>query len=240
MMRLPVDLSAWLHKAVLSVGARPLVLGIVGLPGCGKSTWAEGVCEWATERGLGWLAVSLDDFYLEPAERRARGVARRGPPGTHDSQRLARFLAQVQAPCAASDERTVERPSFDRDAERRLPDQQARFAADAPLRLCIIEGWFVGAPAPGYEGLAAALDRLIYLDMAEADARAARIGREAALRAAGRPAMSAPDVEAFWSEALAPSFATWVYPLRERADVIVTLDARHAVTRLAIQAPAHR
>jgi len=236
------DLSAWLMDALAAVAGRPLCLGVVGLPGCGKSTWARGLGALAADAGLAWLAVSLDDFYLEPAARRARGFAHRGPPGTHDLDRVARFLSQLgsQAAPATLDGdggQTIAVPVFDRDAEQRLPDRVVRFPASAPLRLCIIEGWFVGAPAAGYEGLAAALDRLIYLDMAEADARAARLEREAALRASGRPAMSAAGVETFWAEALRPWFAGCVYPLRERADVVITLDRRHTATALTIRRP---
>lgn len=231
---LPLSLSHWLQQALATVSDRPLLLGIVGLPGCGKSTWAQRLGAWARDQGLGWLAVSLDDFYLEPAERLARGFPRRGPPGTHDLERLNRFLGQVGSDVTASGERTVHSPIFDRDAERRLPDRVVTYPMEKPLRLCLIEGWFVGAHAPGYEGLAAALDRQVYLDMPEEAARDARLAREAALRATGKPAMSAPDVEAFWAEALAPGFARWVYPLRRGADVVITLDAQHVPTAVDI------
>ena len=231
---LPLPLSDWLQQALATVSDRPLLLGIVGLPGCGKSTWAQRLGAWAGDQGLGWLAVSLDDFYLEPAERLARGFFRRGPPGTHDIERLTRFLGQVQSDVAAPNERTVHIPIFDRDAERRLPDRVVTYPAEKPLRLCLIEGWFVGAAAPGYEGLAAALDRRVYLDMPEQAARDARLAREAALRTAGRPAMSAAAVETFWAEALAPGFARWVYPLRGGADVVITLDDQHVPTAVDI------
>jgi pantothenate kinase-related protein Tda10 len=226
------SIGPWLLAALGTVQDRPLIVGVVGLPGCGKSTWAQSLGALAADAGRSWLAVSLDDFYLEPEARRAAGFAFRGPPGTHDGERLARFLGQVRQGIAGSLSRAVDRPCFDRDAERRLPDQRLVFLPQAPLSLCIIEGWFVGAAAPGYEALSSALDRLIYLDLAEPHARAARLSREAALRQAGRPAMSATEVEAFWAEALSPSFERWVYPLRERADLRITLDRRHQVTAL--------
>ena len=224
------SLSDWLRAALDRTRDRALVVGVAGLPGCGKSTWAR---EFAAQSGVASLAVSLDDFYLEPAQRKARGFARRGPPGTHDLSRLATFVAQVRAPNTAPVH--IDVPVFDRDAERRLPAQPRHFPVDAPLRLCIVEGWFVGARAPGYEPLADDLDRLIYLDMDEADARAARLSREAERRAAGQPAMSATETERFWAEALAPGFATWVYPLRDRADVVLTLDAQHQTTALRLR-----
>jgi pantothenate kinase-related protein Tda10 len=176
------------------------------------------------------ICVSLDDFYLEPAVRRARGFARRGPPGTHDTVLLDAFLAQVR-----SADLSIAVPAFDRDLERRLPAVVRTFAPTAPLRLCILEGWFVGARAPGYEALADAIDWLIYLDMDAGLARAARLDREERLRRAGRAVMSAEEVARFWDEALAPQFAAWVYPLRERADVVVRLSAQHTIQDVSVR-----
>ena len=200
--------------------ARPLLVGVVGLPGCGKSTLAASLIQALFD--VPSIVVSLDDFYLPADERRARGLPLRGPPGTHDLALLDAFLDQLRGPV-----HTLLVPQFDRARELRRPPLQKLFAPTAPLALCLIEGWFVGAPAPGYEPLSAALDRLIYLDMAEDDARAARFAREAELRAAGQPVLSEAGVARLWAEALSPHFATWVRPLRERADAVLTLDAAH-------------
>src|SRR3569832_961712 len=99
-------------QEALRGGLRPdrtLVVGLVGAPGAGKSTLAAALTAAmaaqpdgmlyttrAPESGrpLRALTVSLDDFYFEPAERHARGLPFRGPPGTHDIERLDRFLAQ--------------------------------------------------------------------------------------------------------------------------------------------------
>ena len=121
--------------------------------------------------------------------------------------------------------------------ELRQPAQPRTYPAAAPLDLCLIEGWFVGAAAPGYERLATALDRMIFLEMAEESARDARLGREARRRAAGHQVMSAETVAEFWAQALAPHFATWVKPLRSRADVVLCLDAEHRPTALQIGKP---
>lgn len=222
-------LCSWLVEQVVQAQraglGRPLVVGLVGLPGSGKSTLATALCQ-AVGAGQA-LSVSLDDFYLEAAERAARGFRHRGPPGTHDLGLLSEFLAQLK-----SSAEVIAVPQFDRDRELRWPARRLPVDPQAPLRLCLIEGWFVGAAAPGYEPLAAALDRLIFLDMAEEDAKSSRLAREERLRAAGRPVMSAAAVARFWAEALAPHFAPWVFPLRARADAVLAVDAAHQPTRL--------
>jgi pantothenate kinase-related protein Tda10 len=228
------QLVTWLRQEVVEARAaglrRPLVVGLVGLPGSGKSTLAAALC--AALGDVRALTVSLDDFYLEAPARRARGFVHRGPPGTHDLALLDAFLTQLTGGAA-----TLDVPQFDRDSELRQPAQPRTYPAAAPLDLCLIEGWFVGAAAPGYERLASALDRLIFLEMAEESARGARLGREASRRAAGHKVMSAETVAEFWAQALAPHFATWVKPLRSRADVVLCLDAEHRPTALQIGKP---
>jgi pantothenate kinase-related protein Tda10 len=214
----------WVRHHVHAAGDRPLILGMVGLPGCGKSTLAARLLgELALPRSL---SVSLDDFYLTAEQRRPRGLIWRGPPGAHELPLLDRFLTQLTSAAAQ-----VEVPVFDRENERRLPAR----TVPGPLSMCIIEGWFVGARSPGYEPLANALDRLIYLDMDTATARAARLTREAVLRNRGLGGMSDTAVARFWDEAIAPHIATLVLPLRDRADACLALDPAHRITALTFR-----
>lgn len=219
------ELVAWL-RAALAAHPGTFLLGITGPPGSGKSTLAARLlAELAIPRSA---TVSLDDFYLDPEERRARGLRFRGPPGTHDLALIEDFLAAMKREGSFAF-----LPRYDREHERRLPAERVA----GPLRLCIVEGWFLGARAPGYEGLAAALDRLIYLDLDPALARAARLAREAAFRAAGRGGMSDTAVAEFFDTALAPHFRELVLPLKERADVVIGIDAAHHITGLRFQSP---
>jgi pantothenate kinase-related protein Tda10 len=204
---------------------RPWVLGLVGLPGSGKSTLAARLLD-SLELPRA-LTISLDDFYLEPEPRRAAGFELRGPPGTHDVERLHRFLCDLDA---RRDPLQV--PVFDRERERRLPPRLVE-----PPALCLFEGWFVGARAPGYEELAERLDRLIYLDLAVAAARASRLRREATLREAGQGGMSEDAAARFWDRSLAPHIERLVLPLREQADAIVELDGEHRITALTLREP---
>ena len=174
------------------------LLGMVGLPGAGKSTLAAQLVEALSE--VRAACVSLDDFYLPRPERLARGFPDRGPPGTHDQELLAGFVAQLRArPCQ------VALPVFDRGTEQPLPPRLCK----GPLDLCVLEGFLVGIDAPGYEPL--------------------RRHREATEVAAGRGGMTDAEVQRFWHESLWPQVERFVLPVRERADVIVSLRADHSL-----------
>src|SRR5690349_9011626 len=85
---------------------KPLVLGITGLQGSGKSTWASKIVEILTsEHQLNTITVSLDDFYKtheglisQKNQDPNNGLYRvRGQPGTHDEQLAARFFKDLEA-----------------------------------------------------------------------------------------------------------------------------------------------
>lgn len=219
------QLASWLRATASAPRDRPWVVGLVGLPGSGKSTLAARLMQSLEIPHA--LTLSLDDFYLEPEPRRAAGFELRGPPGTHDAELLRRFLRDLDA---RRDPLAV--PVFDRERERRLPPRLVE-----PPVLCLIEGWFVGARAPGYEVLADRLDRLIYLDIAVAAARASRLLREATLREAGKGGMSDEAAARFWDRSLAPHIEQLVLPLRAQADAIVELDGDHRITALRLREP---
>src|SRR5690348_14070644 len=74
----------------------PILVGLAGAQGSGKSTMAPRVAQQLEDAGLRTAILALDDFYLTHAERaeRARTVhpllATRGVPGTHDIALLNR------------------------------------------------------------------------------------------------------------------------------------------------------
>lgn len=145
-----------LHAVLDGLAARPgmQVLGMSGLQGSGKSTLAAQLVAAATAAGVSAATVSLDDFYLGAAERRALAatvhplLGTRGPPGTHD---LPLALQVIDALRAGG---TPALPRFDKLDDDRLP--AARWPRPArPLDLLVFEGWCVGVPAED----AAALQR---------------------------------------------------------------------------------
>ncbi len=137
-------------------GAR--VFGIAGLQGSGKSTLAAQMVALAWARGLRAAALSIDDGYLNPGERRrlARSVhpllATRGPPGTHDLALLCATLDAVRRGEA------VRLPHFDKRHDRRRPP--SRWPTVGPLDLLVFEGWCLKVPAEDDAALAVPVNAL--------------------------------------------------------------------------------
>lgn len=124
--------------------ATPLVLGICGAQGSGKSTLTGALAAALGARGLRVAPLSIDDLYLgrEERARLARTVhpllATRGVPGTHD---VPLGLATFDA-LAGRD--PVALPSFDKSRDDRRPREQWPIAP-APVDVIVLEGWCVGA-----------------------------------------------------------------------------------------------
>lgn len=149
------DLAERLHGplaeriASWSAEARsPLVVGVCGPQGSGKSTLVALVGRLLEARGLKVAAPSIDDLYLTRAERArlAREVhsllATRGVPGTHDP---ALGLAVLEALGRSG---TTALPRFDKAVDDRAP-QATWPRVEGPVDIVLLEGWCVGArPQP--------------------------------------------------------------------------------------------
>ena len=129
---------------------RPLVVGICGSQGSGKSTLSRHLAEQFEDRGVRVAVLSLDDLYLS-REARARLAdsispmfATRGVPGTHDVALGEAVLDALQAG------RPVRLPRFDKASDQPAPDTERPLIEGADLIL--FEGWCVGAmPQADYE-----------------------------------------------------------------------------------------
>ncbi|HYD45602.1 MAG TPA: kinase [Phenylobacterium sp.] len=128
--------------------ARPILVGLCGPQGGGKSTAAAVLRILLQGRGLRMAALSIDDVYLTRAERAdlARRVhpllATRGPPGSHDIGLLDSVLRRLLGG------ESLALPSFDKATDdRRAPADWPWF--DGPADIVLLEGWCVGAaPQP--------------------------------------------------------------------------------------------
>lgn len=137
----------------------PWLLGLGGAPGTGKSTLAHLLAALAP--GAPILVLSLDDYYLAKAERAALGravhplLARRGVPGTHDSDRLFRDIDRLLSGAPG----TVELPRFDKGSDDRRTEPATLRLSSAPAGV-ILEGWFVGTPPEAPDALVAPVNAL--------------------------------------------------------------------------------
>ncbi|KAL9936614.1 hypothetical protein V8E36_004682 [Tilletia maclaganii] len=147
---------------------RPLIVGIQGPQGIGKSTLVKNlVATLADEHRVRAVALSIDDLYLphhallelkqrHPSNRLLHG---RGLPGTHDLELGASILSQLKNGEAASSTRTIRLPVYDKSlhngAGDRLPESawptltlpprsQGQEGDNPPLDLFLLEGWCLG------------------------------------------------------------------------------------------------
>lgn len=123
--------------------SRPILLGINGCQGSGKSTLSDAVVLLFESQGLSAIAVSIDDFYLTKEERHQLShdvhplLQTRGVPGTHDIP-----LAQSVITDLLTKDKTTQIPRFDKSIDDRA-DEWDRVRG--PVDIVILEGWCVGA-----------------------------------------------------------------------------------------------
>lgn len=122
---------------------RPIIQGILGGQGTGKTTLAKALSLVLKELGWATIALSIDDLYKTHAEREQLKLddprfTRRGPPGTHDVSLGLELLDRVQA-----QQFPIHVPRFDKSLHAGDGDRiEPRPVNQADILL--FEGWFVG------------------------------------------------------------------------------------------------
>jgi len=120
----------------------PVVVGINGAQGSGKTTLCQFLEVLLVEHNQRSATLSIDDLYLTKAERErlAREVhplfATRGVPGTHDPTLGLSIIEDFRAG------RDLEIPRFDKSVDDRRPE---RDTVKGPLQVLLFEGWCLGA-----------------------------------------------------------------------------------------------
>ena len=162
--RLARDYAAILEEVAQwrrSAGDEPLVLGVCGSQGSGKSTFTR-VLQEALPAEQGWkvATLSLDDLYLSRAERERLAehvhplLRTRGVPGTHD---VALGVELIRRLSAAGSSDAIRLPRFDKATDDRS-SQDSLFIGRADI--VVLEGWCVGAVPQAADELAAPLNDL--------------------------------------------------------------------------------
>ena len=148
--------------------ARPIVVGVSGAQGCGKSTLALFLENWLKkEAGLRTATLRLDDLYFDLATRARLArtehalLRTRGVPGTHDVALGERLLEQL-----TFGEGNVHVPVFDKATDDRLPRADWT-TMRAPVDVVLFEGWCVGVGAQSDSALETPVNELEQADDAD-------------------------------------------------------------------------
>lgn len=140
----------------------PMVLGLSGAQGTGKSTAAEILTRALKRRGWHVCQLSLDDLYLSRHQRQTLAqvvhplLATRGVPGTHDVSLGLTLLEQLRT---AGPVTTTYLPRFDKAADEPKAHDQWSVVRGRP-ELIILDGWCLGARPQPAEALLAPCNAL--------------------------------------------------------------------------------
>ncbi|KAJ3300216.1 hypothetical protein HDU76_006142 [Blyttiomyces sp. JEL0837] len=152
---------------------RPIIVGISGPQGCGKTTLTLKLMESLTTRhNLRVCSLSIDDLYLTASDQTLLAqknpgnklLELRGNPGTHDIALGSQFfksLIDAQAnivqplngtlpvtPDLDHRQHVIRIPSYDKSLNHgrgdRVPDETAWPTATLPIDIILFEGWCLG------------------------------------------------------------------------------------------------
>jgi len=130
--------------------ARPVVVGINGSQGIGKSTLAQVLCELFSYGGFKATTISIDDFYLTRADQTRlahdnpgnRYLQRRGYPGTHDLELGEQILTDLKGAQGSVQVPRYEKSLFEGKGDR--VSKASWKTLELPLDLIFFEGWMLG------------------------------------------------------------------------------------------------
>jgi D-glycerate 3-kinase len=123
-------------------GDMPLIVGINGAQGSGKTTLCKFLEVLLVEHNQIGVTLSLDDLYLTHAERLEMAenchplFATRGVPGTHDIARGMEILDRLLAG------KPADQPRFDKARDDRAAETRP---IEPPVHVVLLEGWCLGA-----------------------------------------------------------------------------------------------
>lgn len=157
-----VPLGAWLYKKRCGQAA-PLIVGINGAQGAGKSTLFNLLEVTLTEGfGLRVVGFSMDDLYRTQEDRAQLAeeihplLQTRGVPGTHD---VELGIALLQALKQTDEGQVIKIPVFDKSIDDRCPESVWEEHVGA-VDVVVLDGWCLGALPQAEQDLAEPINKL--------------------------------------------------------------------------------
>lgn len=215
---------------------RPVVIGIQGPQGAGKTTLTRALLDALPQHGLTGITVSIDDFYMTRAGQLEVAAAHpgnpymehRGYPGTHDIELGEQTLRE--AATAPNDSGTLVVPSYDKSAHAgrgdRAPVDQWR-SVNRPIDIVFVEGWMLGFSAvpedsltdphlvppnralAQYERWYQHIDAWVVMRAVDPNyVLTWRVEAEERMKASGKPGLSRADIEDYIRRFI-PAYQTW-------------------------------
>lgn len=149
-----------LHSQKHASSKQPLLIGINGCQGSGKSTLSDLLKTLLnTQYQKQVIVLSIDDFYLTKTERQQLAqkihplFTTRGVPGTHDIDLLSHTITQLSilsestlAESIQSEKKPVSIPRFNKATDDRHPKNHWDNVSE-PVDIILLEGWCVASPA---------------------------------------------------------------------------------------------
>lgn len=143
------DVYSWLVNQASSKSG-PLVVGVNGPQGCGKTTLGKALVQFAIQDNKKMISLSVDDFYLTHHQQKLLAHThqsnpywkQRGYPGTHDLELGKTVLAELKAG------RDVSLPRYDKSAFSGSGDRKPKDEWDSvqasEIDVILFDGWMLG------------------------------------------------------------------------------------------------
>jgi pantothenate kinase len=164
---MPLDLGDVVEKAVsLERHHQRVLIGLVGVPGAGKSTLAGALALAFLQRGKNAQVIPMDGFHFNNELLKSHGLLdRKGSPETFDVQGLFRLLQMIKT---VNPTHSIQIPVYSREVHDPIADA---VRISSRVRFIIVEGNYLYSQAPVWRDVSRLIDLKLFLDCPPEEAR---------------------------------------------------------------------